>query len=95
MTNLPTAELIEYLKRLRDATTRACDAACDASPKIDGAINWGDLFCFEAALVIDDDGFFGYRVMIQEADPINQEFQEWIQDYLKERGYDAIVVTEW
>lgn len=86
---------VAYLKELRDATTAACDAACDASPKIDGAINWGDLFCFEAALVIDDDGFHGYRVMIQEADPVNQEFQEWIQAYLKERGYDAIVVTEW
>ncbi len=84
-----------YLRELRDATTLACDAACDAFPKIAGAINWGDLFCFEAAFIVDDEGFSGYRVTIQEADPDNEDFQEWIQAYLKERGYDVTVVTEW
>lgn len=87
---------VAYLKELRDAATAACDAAAnDFQRMVEYTVNWGDLFCVEAALFIDDDGFSGYRVTIQEADPYNQDFQEWIQTYLKERGYDAIVVTEW
>ena len=95
MNVLPVEQIVGYLKVLRDAATEACDVARVAKPAIDGAINWGDLFCTEAALVIDDDGFSGYRVTIQEADPTNQDFQQWVEDWLKERGHDAIVVTEW
>jgi hypothetical protein len=89
-------DAVKYLEKLREETNNACDAARRVQTFIDGAINWGDLFCFEASLFVDDEGTTGYRVVIQEADPLNRELSEWIQHYLSERGYSNVtVVTEW
>lgn len=89
------AQVTDYLKQLRIAVNDAIDVAFYSDPRIDGAINWGDLVCTETAFVVDENGGEYFHVTIQEADPVNKEFCEWIQARLQERGHEAIIVTEW
>lgn len=62
----------------------------------DGAINWADLRCVEAAFVVSDDGRKYYRVCIEEADPSAVALQQAVTKELVALGWANIEVrTEW
>lgn len=79
------------------------DACCEAIVKkisdpsflADNAVNWGDLGCADVQLFTDDGECFNLVATVEEADSSAQELQAFIKDYLYERGYDIIVMTEW
>lgn len=79
---------------LRDLVTEHCsDGAKDASS---WAVNWADLFCYEARRWLNDEGQEGYQVTISEACPDNADFQREVQARLKAHGFEGVeVVTEW
>ena len=58
--------------------------------------NWGDLNCIDAEKVEDSRGRTSYRVIISEADPINDDMHKYIAQVLEDAGLPKIdVVTEW
>lgn len=62
----------------------------------DFCVNWGDLHCVNVEWYQDIDGYEGYRVWIEEADPDNWKFRKFIADYVKDKlGVDIEVKTEW
>ncbi len=77
----------------------ACDAAIERAHRrrkhIAGAVNWGDLSCLDVEWYETLLGESGYRVVIEEAAPENQEFQRFIREDIKKFGFDVQVVTEW
>lgn len=85
------------LKELR----RVADAATDAAFNHDwkGAhvtVNWGDLCCVSAEHYVTEEGEEGYRVYIEEADPSNTEFQQFVSQRLEAAGFTGVeVITEW
>ena len=81
-------------KQLKKATANAITAAEDA--QVEGAINWGSLYCVEAWVMIEAQAGMSGSVLIEEAAPDNYEFQKFIIGYLSERGFrDVGVRTEW
>lgn len=85
----------DLVPRLPDVD-RLTDEACKfAKGKVQGGVNWGDLHCIEASLVISLEGEAYFQVSIEEASPDAHEFREFIHKYLEERGYIVHVLTEW
>lgn len=83
------------LKALREAADQACDRAFSMTWHR-SAINWGDFGCVSAEHWNDDGGEEGYRVLLEEADPSNQEVGEFIAGELAKAGFHNIeVVFEW
>ena len=84
------------LTKLHEAGERAARAAYKATPRVDGAINWGDLHCVAALRVEYHWGEIEYRVEIEEAAPDNAALQGFIHARLEEDGFpDVAVYTEW
>ena len=90
--NLMTEQ--QRLQHLRRLANDALDAAEAAG--IEDAVNWGDLSCVEAALVLTDEGRSYYRVMIEEASPDAYKLGVYVRDWLAKRGWtDVEGLTEW
>ena len=82
---------LQHLRRLTNEALHAAEAAGIAD-----AVNWGDLSCVEAALVLTDEGRSYYRVMIEEASPDAYKLGVYVRDWLAKRGWtDVEVLTEW
>lgn len=59
-------------------------------------INWADFKCAGVEYVIDDSGGEFYRAIIEEAAPGCRHVIEFVDEHLKQNGYDDVeVVTEW
>ena len=86
--------ITEMVARLPDLD-RLTDDACDAAnPIVQDAVNWGDLGCVEASVVVSLKEI--YFVLIEEASPDAWEFHKFIGEYLRERGFENVrVQTEW
>lgn len=61
------------------------------------AINWGDLSCRRVVKCEDEIGNLWWMITIEEAHPDSQELIEWVQRYIKKKGFEyrVEVVTEW
>ena len=91
--NLPALRAGDLQKLRRD-----CDAIVHAISRgsIEGAINWGDLGCTEAARVETDDGHVYLRVEIEEASSASIALIGYVTEKLALAGWpDVQVVTEW
>ena len=77
----------------------AGEAACRAAIKdtfTGGAINWADLHCKEATRCEDEQGNITWTVLVEEADPVNPELQQYIaRKILESEAMDVEVRTEW
>jgi hypothetical protein len=83
--------IAEMVARLPDLD-RLADDACDAAnPIIQDSVNWGDLGCVEASVVVSLDEIY-YQVLIEEASPDAYDFQRFVRDYLRERGFGNVRV---
>ena len=92
-------ETKEIIKKLNEYKI-ICDKAIDEAEKIkiEGAINWADLKCNEVKYILNNDGENYYEFIIDEADPINDEFQRYISDYISDVAginEDFQIITEW
>jgi len=84
------------LRLLKDAADEACIAAAAAVKQPLEAINWGDLHCISAKRTEDEDGNIEHEVLIEEASPLSYELQEFIRNFLREKGFKGVdVITEW
>jgi len=85
------------LKALMKATERALDMAADARNSFKHvAVNWAHRCCVDAQLIRHADGTETHAVIIEEADPVNTEFQTFIAEELAQLGFPGVeVVTEW
>lgn len=84
------------LRSLRHEADIACHLAEGDDDSYIDAVNWADLSCVEAGFCVNDGGDEYYYVKIEEADPAAYHLREFISNWLKERGYDDVVVrTEW
>ena len=82
---------LQHLRRLTNEALHAAEAAGIAD-----AVNWGDLSCVEAALVLTDEGSRYYWVIIEEAPPDAHNLVTYVEDWLAKRGWtDVVVLTEW
>lgn len=93
---METKEIIETLTKYK----KICDEAIEEAQKnkMEGAINWGDLQCFECKYSLSVDGDWCYQFYISEADPDNELFYEFISNYILERVPDWTpiqVFMEW
>jgi len=83
------------LKELKRAANEACVQAI-AKGDLGNNVNWSNLVCTTVRKYIDEDGFYGYEVIIEEADPRNTELQNFIYDVLLRSGFtDIEVITQW
>ena len=90
------AAIVLKLTKLCEATSDAIGEAKIQPVQIEGAINWGDLYCTEATYCINQNGSEDYRVLIEEAAPGYGPFHEFVCKYLTEHGHPNVqVVTEW
>ena len=90
--NLMTEQ--QRLQHLRRLANEALDAAEVAG--IEDAVNWGNLSCVEAALVLTDEGRSSYWVIIEGASPDAYNLVTYVEDWLAKRGWtDVVVLTEW
>jgi len=84
------------VKLSEDADTVLFGLHPDTTP---GAINWGDLCAREVQCVwAHDDGVHRYRIVIDEADPVNPALHAAVLAGLAALGWDAAeveIVTEW
>jgi len=90
------------LKRLRQDTDKAIRSVERRRRAVTDlwfqgeAINWGDLSCREAALVLTDEGQSYIRVSIEEAAPDVTAFQAAIRKELAIIGWPNVIVeTAW
>lgn len=85
------------LKDLRETADQACLAAIANKGQFDNAaVNWADFGCCGAERWENDEGFTGYTVTIEEADPCNRDVGDFIREHLAASGYpDVNVVFEW
>ena len=92
-------ELLDSLKKLMADTEAAIKVVHRRRKKIGGAVNWADLYCFQAEMVRGWNGSNTYElfeVAISEAAPEAGEFQMAIAEELERRGWPGVrVVTEW
>ena len=89
---------MEYkLSELKNITDEICNMANDARHTFsDAAINWADFGCVSAEHYTDSEGQEGYRVYIEEANPVNTQVQLFIIDELAIKGFKNIeVLFEW
>jgi len=60
------------------------------------SVNWGDLACVNARILLDHDGTWCWMVEIEEADPGHANDLRWaVEKALQEQGIVAEVFTEW
>lgn len=83
------------LQRLRTATEEILRSLgpedCPNDP-----INWGDLHCTEAKLIVNDDGDECLEVLIEEASPSCSEIRKIVCERLAlEEWKNVAVGTEW
>lgn len=84
------------LRELKDATNAILEEARAQSADIGGAVNWGDLSCYEARYSFNDRGRKRWTVFIDEASPDASALQCLVSSRLSARGFHGIeVVTEW
>ena len=90
-----------YLNRLYACTNdaiKAVELAADQG-RFDThheSVNWADLGCVEAMLVVNNFGTIYYRVVIEEVSPGANKFCKFISDYLIEHGFEDVEVSlEW
>ena len=88
----------EELKLIQKEVDEALFSA--RSQKIEGAINWGDLFCVEVCRCENQDGVETIKVFIEEADPNNPELIGYVSSWLDTQSRvqiieDIEVYTEW
>lgn len=86
---------VSNLQRLRAATEEILRSLkTEECP--DDPINWGDLHCVEARLIVSDSGREYLQVMISEASPSCNRLREIVRGRLGiEEWKDVSVVTEW
>lgn len=56
------------------------------------SINWGDLGCVRASVEIDKNKQVFFIAYVEELDPHNSEFSEWVQSKLAEKGYENVEI---
>ena len=84
------------LAMLRIATNDAIALIQGYDVALFGAINWADLSCRQASLVVTDAGESYTEVLIEEAAPDATKFQQAVASELALAGWpDVRVVTEW
>ena len=85
------------LNKLKSITDEICNMANDAKQTFtDAAINWADFCCVSAEYYTNSEGQEGYRVYIEEANPVNTQVQFFIMDELAIKGFENIEVCfEW
>lgn len=89
-------DMQDRLKRLRSAVDQACALARQNPHEFKGAINWGDLGCVSAQFYQDDQGDAGFRVLVEEAAPENEDLHNFIAEAVKEQGFLKVeVITKW
>lgn len=85
------------LKRVVDEALKEARKRPDDERVRMGAINWGDLWCIdveERKSLLTDTVFIA--VVIEEASPDAQGLQQFVGDWLDQRGYKQVYVsTEW
>jgi len=87
----PPWEQDKIISHIRTIVDEACFEAKHVEPRIQGAINWGDLGC--AAVGTKDSGYYA---VVEEADAGNYELQKYILDALAAQGFENVeVTTEW
>lgn len=79
---------------------KICNQAIELSrtQDIQGAINWGDLKCYDVRYFIGIDGDELFQFLIDEADPVNEEFKEFICQQILSNIPDMTyieIITEW
>lgn len=87
------------LKDLKEATELALSTIkASRSGQDYGAVNWADLHCVDARLVVSYDGEQWYEVVVSEADH-NKHLERAILSYLQRDGWldclDVKVRFEW
>jgi len=87
------------LKLLESLADKACKAAFKQRKNINGAINWGDLYCAEVGYVVTLEREH-YLVLIEEANPSSSELCAFIARHITvaDKGFDPSnldVRTEW
>jgi len=90
---------IEYEKKKLQVLQRVTDEILrelvESDTRLDGAINWGDLGCVEAQLIITAEAAPHYTVLIEEADPYNEELHNYVFDRLLPEFGVVHIRTEW
>jgi len=85
----------QRLRALERMTDEILDELVVSDAKLDGAINWGDLGCVEAQLIITAEAAPHYTVVIEEADPYNEELHSYVFDRLLPEFGAVHIRTEW
>lgn len=80
--------IIQGLQSLRILVDNLLDAA--SLSDIPGAINWGDLGCYEVQYVLNDRNDVYLRVLIEELDPNNPALLEYLNRGLTEAGFNNV-----
>ena len=93
-------KMVERLPELKEACNKALQIVGkkvrDKYAPNEMCVNWGDLSCVRTEVYFDDGGHFGYRVLVEEADPDNAEFQVEVSRELDGLGFsDVYVETSW
>lgn len=85
------------LQKIRELVSEALAAATVNRAHIDGAINWGELYCSSVQQIEDHDGDCWRRVVVEEASPTASSLKAFIKSFLYEHGVRewVEVVTEW
>lgn len=60
------------------------------------AVNWADLHCIRAGLMVDNEGEIGFMVFIEELAPDCMVFHSSLQDNLYGHGWNNVeIYMEW
>ena len=93
---METKEIIKKLKEYQVICNDAIDKAREA--KIQDAVNWSDLLCYETLYCLSADGDYSYQFIISEASPDCNAFSDFIADYILDRVPERTpikIITEW
>ena len=87
-----------YLLLIQETVNEILERAQGAN--IRGAINWADLSCSEVCKCVNQDGDESIKILIEEADPHNDQLIEYVATCLKFQSKVAIkedfeINTEW
>lgn len=84
------------LTKLYDATSRILAELVASDVRIEGAINWGNLYCACVVACLNNDGETWNEVHINEASPAAYKLSQYVSGKLAEAGFpDVVVKTEW
>lgn len=94
--NFETEKVVVAFMNLGTIQSAVNDGLLEASGHywlFDGEpINWGDLSCVSAEIVIDMDGNVRTRIVIEEASPECPKLCSWVEDYLTKRDFESFEV---